>query len=82
MGDIRCECSETRDKFTIELTDTGCCFDPADVPEPDLTSPVGKRHEGGLGLFFMRQGMDDVHFEPCDGSGTRLTMTRNKPKKS
>jgi len=82
LGDIRCDCLESPDSFTIILQDTGCCFNPEDVPEPDLVSPVEKRHEGGLGLFFMRQGMDEVHFEPCEGSGTRLTMVRNKKRKT
>jgi serine/threonine-protein kinase RsbW len=81
LGDIRCDCIETTDSFSIILQDTGCCFDPGDVPEPDLVSPVGKRREGGLGIFFMRQGMDEVHFEPCEGTGTRLTMVRYKKRK-
>lgn len=78
LGDIECKCINRKSDFKIILRDTGCCFTPTDLPEPDLVSPVNKRHEGGLGLFYMRHVMDEISFEPCEGNGTILTMTKYK----
>ena len=60
------------------LRDYGRPFDPASVPEPDLHASLEDRRGSGLGLYFMRQLMDKVHFEFTPDSGNVLTMVKRK----
>ena len=78
LGEIECKCINLKTEFKIILKDSGCSFDPSSIAEPDLVSPVNKRHEGGLGIFYMRHAVDEIRFEPCEGSGTILKMTKHK----
>lgn len=77
-GEIECTCQILPEGLKIVLHDTGCFFDPNEVPEPDIHSPLDQRKEGGLGLYFMRKLMDEVIFDPCQGQGTLLTMIKRK----
>jgi len=62
--------------LVIRLRYRGSAFDPSAVPEPDLTKPLEQRPIGGLGLYFMRQVMDQVTFEFDAEQGNTLTMRR------
>lgn len=75
-GNIECTCRILPNGLEIVLVDTGCFFNPEDVPPPDLTSPLDERKSSGLGLYFMQQFMDKVVFDPCSEGGTRLTMIK------
>jgi serine/threonine-protein kinase RsbW len=77
-GLIECITLVIPDGLRIYLRDTGCSFNPDAIPAPDLESPPSLRKERGLGLYFMRRLMDEVRFDPCDESGTLLTMTKFK----
>lgn len=63
-------------KFVIQLRYRGKSFDPSRVPEPELDAPLGQRPTGGLGLYFMRQLMDQVTFDFDTVNGNLLTMRR------
>lgn len=63
-------------KLVIRLHYHGRAFDPSRIPEPDLTAPLDQRPTGGLGLYFMRQLMDQVDFEFDAVNGNVLTMRR------
>lgn len=72
---VQCSCEITEDALVIRLRDCGQTFHPGNVPAPDLTSNLQERKIGGLGLYFMRQLMDEVDFlfttdpqtgEPCN----------------
>ncbi len=54
----------------------GKAFDPSRVPSPEIDAPLEQRPVGGLGLYFMRQVMDEVHFEFDPAHGNTLTMRR------
>jgi serine/threonine-protein kinase RsbW len=58
------------------LRDQGRGFDPGDVPEPDLISPLEERQIGGLGIYLMTRLMDEVHFDFNPQSGNLLTMVK------
>ena len=45
-------------RLIIDLYDTGCSFDIASVPEPNLN----EAHDHGYGLFLMRSLMDEVRY--------------------
>ena len=76
-GDIRCSCSFSAEVLTIVLQDTGQPFNPSTVPQPNLSEDINQREAHGLGLYFIRQWMDDVSFE-ASGRFNTLTMVKRK----
>jgi len=48
----------------IEITfeDNGKPFNPTEHPDPDLEKPIKDREIGGLGLFMVKQVMDEVEY--------------------
>ena len=62
LGEIQIQVTQVKNGIQIILRDEGDPFDPDDVPDPDITSPLEIRKERGLGIFFMRKLMDRVHF--------------------
>ncbi len=77
-GEITCTYHITDEGVTIILHDDGRPFNPAAVPEPPKPTDLDMCTGGGLGLYFMRQLMDKVHFEFAPDSGNTLTMTKYK----
>lgn len=63
-------------KLVMQMHYHGKSFDPSKIPEPDLHAPLENRPTGGLGLYFMRQLMDEVTFEFDNVVGNMLTMRR------
>lgn len=59
---IECTCKIGNESLTVVIRDCGRPFDPTEVPDPNLKASLEDREEGGLGLFFMRQLMDEVTF--------------------
>lgn len=78
LGYIKVKVKEFKNKIHIIIIDQGIPFDPEDIPEPDITSPLEIRKERGLGIFFMRNLMDDVQFEFSATEGNTLTMVKHK----
>ena len=62
----------------VQLTvrDWGMAFDPDAVSVPDVDAPLEQRSLGGLGLFLVRQLMDDVRFEFSEERGNSVTMVK------
>ena len=52
------------DSIVLVLTDTGKEFDPTMAPEVDVTLSAEERQIGGLGIFLIRQIMNEVRYEP------------------
>jgi anti-sigma regulatory factor (Ser/Thr protein kinase) len=46
----------------IEVSDDGKPFDPLTLPPPNLNVPLEQRRAGGLGVFLVRQMMDEVRY--------------------
>jgi serine/threonine-protein kinase RsbW len=80
---VECTCLTRNAELIIVLHDCGQAFDPTGIPEPDLEAPLEERETGGLGIYFMRKLMDEVHFTPAaetiDGCNT-LTMIKRKER--
>lgn len=64
-------------ELVITLRDHGKRFNPKKVADPNLTTPLKNRHSHGLGLYFMRQWMDEVRFDRIEGFNV-LTMVKKK----
>lgn len=65
--------------LVLSLRDWGTPFESMDVVEPDITANLEDRAIGGLGLFFMRKLMDEVHFLPRSEDGNLVTMIKCCP---
>jgi anti-sigma regulatory factor (Ser/Thr protein kinase) len=59
----------------VVIVDDGEPFDLHDAPAPDVTLPIEQRRVGGLGVYLVRQLMDDVVYRRSDGDN-RLTLRR------
>jgi serine/threonine-protein kinase RsbW len=77
QGEIRCTCSVNEHSLTIVLQDRGKFFDPTQVPPPNLSDNLEEREAHGLGLYFIRQWMDEVDFRST-GKENILTMTKRR----
>jgi anti-sigma regulatory factor (Ser/Thr protein kinase) len=76
-GEIECSCSQDGKDLVIIFRDHGCCFDPSSVVEPIMTGPLNERQIGGLGLFLIRNLMDEVCFENLGPAGNVLTIKKH-----
>jgi serine/threonine-protein kinase RsbW len=64
------------DALTMTVEDDGPPFDPLTRPAPDVSAGLHERPVGGLGVFLVRQMMDEVSYRRV-GSRNQLTMTRS-----
>ena len=60
--------------FTIRVEDQGEGFDPEDIPDP--TDPENLLRPSGRGIFYMRQFMNRVDFNPTPAGGTAVVMVK------
>jgi anti-sigma regulatory factor (Ser/Thr protein kinase) len=60
----------------LRFEDSGKPFNPLnDAPEPDLDKPLMERDIGGLGIFMVKQMMDEVSYEYANNKNI-LTMCK------
>lgn len=64
------------DDVIIAFKDKGIPFDPLAKEDPDITAPVEDRQIGGLGIYMVKQTMDDVKYERVDD--TNIFTLRKK----
>lgn len=65
-------------QLTMEIRDDGAPFDPLQAGPPDLSGTVQTRKVGGIGIYFVRQLMDDVVYQRA-GAENRLVLRKNIP---
>jgi serine/threonine-protein kinase RsbW len=76
-GDMEVCCRHETDALVILVRDWGRGFDPTSVEDPDVDAPLEKRRFGGLGLFLLREAMDQVRFSFDPEKGNELRMSKN-----
>ena len=59
----------------LTLIDGGIPFDPLAKPDPDVTLLAEERQIGGLGIYMVKQKMDDIKYERKDGKNV-LTIRK------
>ena len=62
--------------LTCILSDSGTPFDPTQTPEVDTTLSAEERPIGGLGIYLVRQIMDNISYEYVNGQNV-LTLTKH-----
>ncbi len=68
---IKAESGET----AMTFSDDGIPFDPLTIEDPDISLPAEEREPGGLGIFIIKQLMDEVIYEYSDQKNT-LTIRK------
>ena len=72
---VRLDFDETERLFSLSFIDCGKPFDPTNVPEPDITSPLEERPIGGLGLFMVKNLTDSITYQR-EGERNILTIQK------
>ena len=68
-GEITVRISILEEPLAAEITliDGGKQYDPLAKPDPDVTLAAKDRKKGGLGIFMVKNSMDDMRYEYKDG---------------
>ena len=62
-------------RIILRFMDTGIPYDPLQKDPPDLTLPPDKREIGGLGIFLIKENVDELSYHYKDGKNI-LTITK------
>ena len=73
---MRVDVSEEPIQVKITFIDHGKPYDPLAKEDPDVTLSADQREIGGLGIFLVKNTMDDVAYEYKDGKNI-LTIRKN-----
>jgi anti-sigma regulatory factor (Ser/Thr protein kinase) len=76
QGTIELEADWEKDKFQVVIRDSARVFNPEAIPSPDMEEHVKAGRKKGLGLFLMRQIMDEVRYRYKDGVQNELTLVK------
>lgn len=68
---------ETNGAYVFTISDSGVEFDPLEMKTPDISLSAEERAIGGLGIFLVRQLMDEVVYDRIENKNV-LTMKKNK----
>ena len=72
---IRTEIHEQPRAISITFIDSGVPYNPLEKEDPDITLSAEEREIGGLGIFMVKQSMDDISYEYA-GNRNRLTIIK------
>lgn len=67
----------TPERFRAVICDRGKTFDPTAVPLPDLKAHVDEGRRHGLGIFLMRQIMDEVTYTTHPDGRNELCLVKH-----
>jgi sigma-B regulation protein RsbU (phosphoserine phosphatase) len=72
---IEIACAHGNGKLAFTITDTCEAFDPTGIADADITLPAEDRPVGKLGVFLIKQIMDEVTYRRENGKNI-LTLTK------
>ena len=75
MAEIGFEIENDPKTAVFVLSDSGKPYNPLMKEDPDVTLPRRERPIGGLGIFVVKNGMDDMFYEYKDGKNV-LTLKK------
>ena len=77
-GEVEISLDTDADEVRLEIADDGRPFDPlTETAEPDIDAPLEDRPIGGLGIFLVREMMDELRYSRENGKN-RLAMVKRK----
>jgi anti-sigma regulatory factor (Ser/Thr protein kinase) len=73
---IELEFRRTHNQLMVHITDDGIAFNPLQTPPPDdLAKKAEERNVGGLGIYFVKNFMDDLAYKR-EGNKNVLTLIK------
>jgi serine/threonine-protein kinase RsbW len=78
LGYIELQVEDIENGMKITIRDDGDPFDPEEIPDPVIDSPLEERRERGLGLYIMRKLMDEVTYDFSSPNQNKLIMVKRK----
>ena len=66
-GEIELNISKSGNRLEFIMSDSGVPFNPLKIEDPDVISDVEERPVGGLGIFLIKQLMDEVDYVRLNG---------------
>lgn len=76
VGPAHIICSIHGNKAVIEFIDSGKPYNPLDRVDPDITKSAEERGIGGLGVFMVKQLMDNISYKYENGKNI-LVIEKN-----
>jgi len=76
-GEIVIYCRINVNQAEVRIRDDAPRFDPLSLPEPELDGTIENRKIGGLGIFLVRQVMDEISYRYENGQNI-LVMIKKK----
>ncbi len=73
---IECDVSDGPLTATITLSDRGTPYNPLTREDPDITLSADERDIGGLGVYIVKQSMDDVAYHYDNGKNILKIVKR------
>ena len=73
--EVRCDVLDDPLRVVVQFLDGGIPFDPLAARDPDTSAEALMDREGGLGIFMVKQMMDEVSYTYENGKNT-LTILK------
>lgn len=73
--EVRCEVLQDPTRLVVQILDGGVPFDPLAKPDPDMSPEALQNRIGGLGIYMVKQMMDEATYAYEDGKNV-LTITK------
>ena len=64
---VQVEIKNFPERLELTFIDKGIPYNPLENKDPDVTLDIEKRKIGGLGIFLVKEMMDEVSYEYADG---------------
>jgi serine/threonine-protein kinase RsbW len=79
VGPVEVEIEFDDEKFTIYIRDQAKMYDPGTKNDPDIMEHLKAGKKKGLGIFLIRQIMDEVQYKFKGGVQNELKMVKKVP---
>ena len=66
VGKAEIEVSKLSNCIVVKFIDSGKKFNPLEIADPDIKSPLEERNIGGLGIFMTKKLSDKLLYERTD----------------
>ena len=73
---VQVEIKNFPERLELTFIDKGIPYNPLENKDPDVTLDIEKRKIGGLGIFLVKEMMDEVSYEYADGKNI-LKLKKN-----
>lgn len=72
--EVGCELQSEEQRVQLVILDWGTPFDPLSRSAPDVSADITEREAGGLGIFLLRNMVEELHYKRRDNKNI-LTLS-------